>query len=277
MNKIIKVNTIEDLENLEPPARKEFINFILNADFGEELADWINKISRLKTYHENTIVWNAPRRSIGFHPSSIYADCDFKLYCDYIGAPSNRKINNTEQLIFDTGTVLHKQLDYYYSTMAEFNSGWEYKHDINFSLGRFSIVGSADGIMIRNNEEYEYTLLHEYKSINTASFSKLNDIKYIENNYKRYIYQIQTYMACLRIPFALLVFISKNDSRIRIYMIPFDKTLWKQISTKLDWIVNSKEPIAKTKNVYSCEKYCEYYQFCDPYNSLNGHKGNKKL
>lgn len=261
---MIKIRSIKDLN---PKAIKAAQSVLNDFDFGAELMRWSVHASHIPW--ETKYQWNSHRQIKVFHPSSLGRDCDYQLYLDLIGAKAVPKIHYSLQCVFDTGTAVEAQLQYYLHTYA-MKQGWVYnshpkiKSNSSPVAREYVIGGEGDGEgTIALSGELVMDCLFEIKTARESAYQRLVDPR---KSHKGYIKQMHAYMACLDLPFGWLIFINKNVSHIKAFPIFFDHVIWKDITDRLDMIKDAvkrgKQP-AKTVSNYSCLE-CKYLEVCGP-------------
>jgi len=119
------------------------------------------------------------------------------------------------------------------------------------------ISGRADAIITLENELY----VVDFKSMNSLIFRKLTKPK--EEN----VNQLQLYMHFFKIPKGILLYVSKDDSALKEFLVEYDKSkakkLLKGLSELKVKIENNIIPAAITEypTDWQC-KYCQFKEIC---------------
>lgn len=119
------------------------------------------------------------------------------------------------------------------------------------------ISGRADAIVTLDNELY----VVDFKSMNSMIFRKLTEPK--EEN----VNQIQLYMHFFKIPKGILLYVSKDDSDLKEFLVEYDKNkaekLLKDLAKLLIKIKNNIVPavIIGYPTDWQC-KYCQFKEIC---------------
>jgi hypothetical protein len=257
----------------ESQSRQDIIkNIINNWDISKEIESWSIEAARKKIGYETYFKWNNPRERNVIHPSSLGNPCDMFLYLQSVGGHAIPKELWKKRMIFDTGTAIHLQMQYYQKSRAE-HYGYTYQEEVRFSGSKLSeelnLYGSADGYMCRSfdnkGEEYKIRMIWEYKTTNKAKFEKLGSkIGY------NYLAQIHAYMAIADIPIAILLYICKDNSLTKAIPIYFDHDFWSNIHARLlDIRRHASQIIDPVRHISDSCKYCDFYEDCSPKNSLS--------
>lgn len=237
-----------------------------------EILLWVEHLRNNPVQWTTKIEWGQPRMDHIFHPSSITNPCDMYLYMELVGAEKSEKLDGRRLMLFDTGTVVHEQLQYYQHTMAR-ERGHVYVDEYPTWKGsdlarRLHLGGSADGycereVMVRyQGKQYllRLRILFEYKTVNESGFSALRrkpDIGYVR--------QVHTYMASTDIPVTILLYYNKNNSNMRAFPTLFDYKLWTPIEERLERLVHlADECQLPERNVGGSCSWCKFLEECDP-------------
>jgi len=264
MAKVIELRTIADLERLGP----KFVRKLLRQwDFAGELRDWAGEASKLGIPWETRHNWNEKRTKYRFHPSSFKHKCDMKLFFQLVGGEEKRK-RQPKQALFDTGTAIHLQMNYYMQTMALYYD-WQYDEEVELWKGsaaadEYMMCGSADGVFEReitiDGQTYLIRIIIDWKSINSAGFTKLGDTP--GSDYSK---QMHGYMVSGDIPITFVLFINKDNSVFKNIPLLYTPKIWDPIGTRLKGIIekanNMEEPI---KTVAGHCTSCAFLEECKP-------------
>ena len=263
MTKLVRLHTHQDLQQ-QPELRERL-----------EKWDIVNEIDEHVAYLRNnpvpwttTIEWGRPRQKGVFHPSSISKSCDMYLYLELLGADEVEKLNATSLSIFDTGTVIHEQLQYYQHTRAIVHD-YEYQSEVAVAKGsslaaKIRMGGSCDGydrrILRFDRLNVDLRVLWEYKTIKGENFAKLRqkpDIGYVR--------QVHAYMAATGIPLTVLLYYNKNNSLKKAYLVFFDPGIWLPLQHRFERLVvladNFELP---ERNAGDSCFFCKFFKECAP-------------
>ena len=125
------------------------------------------------------------------------------------------------------------------------------------------ISGRADAIVTLENELY----VVDFKSMNSMIFRKLTEPK------KENVNQLQLYLHFFKIPKGILLYVSKDDSALKEFLVKYNKSkaekLLKDLSDLKIKIENNIIPTVITgyPTDWQC-KYCQFKEIC----KLAGHK-----
>lgn len=234
----------------------------------EEIDDWVGRLRNNPVPWTTTIEWGKPRRKGIFHPSSINKPCDMYLYLELLAAHEFEKMNATTLQIFDTGTVIHEQLQYYFHTRA-LSEGYEYIDEVPVSEGselaaKLRMGGNCDGFMERvlklRDLNLDLRCLFEFKTIKTELFSKLRtkpDIGYVR--------QVHAYMAATGVPLTIILYYNKNNSLKKAFFVFFDPEVWQPIQERLERLTRLADDFElPERNVGKSCVYCKFFKECEP-------------
>ena len=279
-----KIWTIADLEDTNPD---KIVTALRNQSFDTMIERWSLELAKRGIYHENKLEWNRPRLKKVFHPSSIDSDCDFKLFLDLWGTESKAKRSPSLQMVFDTGTAIHGQLDYLFETHAR-EYGYEFTPEVGFKpsyiedstrvesdsepkywvmntiIDKLKVAGHADGVMVRvfeiKGKLFSIRIVFEFKTISSSGFRKLGSKPQLPHRK-----QSHAYMRCLDIPFAVVFYINKDNSNSAALPMSFDKELWNPIEERLLSVKKlTKEYQEPDKKEGGSCRMCGYFDACNP-------------
>ena len=232
-------------------------------DVTELFGEWASRMAKDNIYHKNYIEWNPPREQFVLHPSSVDNPCDFYLYLQMVGGPGKRNIPDRLQMVFDTGTAIHAQMQYYQESRAKYfrysyqpEVGFHPRNNLNCKV--LKMGGHADGVS--HGWPFRYaTTTWEYKSINKASFEKL------VSPHTSYVKQVHLYMLALGSPIAILVYICKDNDAVKAFKLPYLNSVARPLLERIFYIRNCalemKDP---EKRISSGGKRCEFVEECSP-------------
>lgn len=198
------------------------------------------------------------------HPSELKHACPRKVFYDIsrspITNPSSGEIAPKLKLTFDIGHLLHA-----YIQNKLFKIGVLKESEVDVTNDDLMIGGKADGILVFEGSSDEYVL--EVKTINDYGFKSLKaaPIDYHEN-------QASIYGGTLRkngrpIKGILFLYINKNTSEIKEYLVPINEKEFKEAEEKCLYIVDhykkEKEPdriCVKHTEELACK--CIYKDLC---------------
>jgi len=265
--KKIKLRTRADLE-----ANPGVLDILLSWNVCSEIEEHVGHLGNNPMRHTTVLDWGVQRTSCVFHPSSLTNPCDRFLFYELVGAPETEKLNAQKLLIFDTGTVIHEQLQYYQHTLAE-RKGFFYDHEVAVSKDSehaqdLHLGGSTDGYVERllrlqfNGEKVVIDLraIFDYKSASASAFSSLR-----RTPNSSYVKQTLAYMWALDVPLSCILYYNKDTSLMRNFLVPFRQATWSPIEQRLRKILE----VAKTYKIpmrspgKSC-RWCKFFEECDP-------------
>lgn len=230
----------------------------------EVLEKWAATAANNELQHTTTLKWNSPRRRDGLiHASSVSNYCDKFLYLELLDADTKRNMPAKPQRIFDTGTVIHEQIQYYQYTRAR-DMAYYYEDEVGFGpetsdvAAQYRLCGSTDGWSFGWPFK-ESPLIWEYKSINDKGFKKLTSAS------SNYVKQVHVYMACLGVYVAVILYINKNDSTMTAFKIEFNKNLWSEITERIEKIMKLADELKDPIGVNNSQCFsCKFFDECEP-------------
>ena len=191
--------------------------------------------------------------------------CARLLYYRYVGVEPRDKIPPRLRRIFDTGTKIHEQLQGYLHRIAETLDAEtfvdEAKIDENSSAvaDSFDIKSTTDGIWSISAPELDLRYGLEIKSMNGDLFKKLNGPE------AYHTVQSHVYMACLDLPFMVILYYNKNDSSMAEFAVPFNHAMWAAVVEKINYVrtraMDEEEP--EREIGFHC-RTCRYAYICKP-------------
>lgn len=289
MKKILKI------KDLKKKDRKKIESFLKDHDFAEEMESWALEAARKRIFHRCVVDWNRPRLKKVLHPSSLSDPCDYRLFLDLWGADFVPKQSKTLQMIFDTGTAVHGQLDYLFATHAV-KEDYTFVPEVGFkptyidakscgsgpvwfendTIDELRCAGHADGLIIRKfnigGKIVELRIVIEFKTISSSGFRKLTKPQISHTK------QVHAYMTCIDAPIAVIMYINKDTSSLLAYPFLYDQEFWAEMYNRIIMINeiyhNYEEPSKRITN--SCLS-CGYYEECEPPISKRKYTGAPKI
>lgn len=240
-------------------------------------------------------VWHeGGRDDSDIHPSQINKCLKFLHYsCTGQTGQMEEFHDGRLQMIFDMGSAWHLVLQNYGKRGAWGDPAYyrpEVPIDPDAKLPDGSPVlplaeamwirGSVDAVIDRYEIEnvqgigpVAIRLVHEYKTISTAQYTKLTKPK------PEHKYQATIYAAVFNIPIVVYVYTNKDDCKTADFPVPFDYTIWNEVSNKIQTVqqyVNSDilppwELTSAVKNPAECME-CGFRKLCQPPLSQLGKK-----
>lgn len=243
-------------------------------DPSEEIPSWAAKAARERIHHINALEWNAPRRPFVVHPSAVDNPCDYYLYAQMVGGEGSSSIPPSTQMIFDTGTAIHGQLQYYMQTRAKYHK-YSYKNEVGFgptnhyNAKKLKMAGHIDGVSVGWPSK-GIRVVWEFKSINKAGFERLT------SPHSGYVKQVHLYMLAVLAPVAVILYICKDTSQVRAFKMSFDAAVYEPMLTRLLYIRECARKMEDpARRVTAACKRCRFSVECQP--NLSGVGGHRKL
>lgn len=161
-------------------------------------------------------------RSPGIHPSAACKEgvCLLRLYYDCThDIPPRRQYVRESQITWDIGTMLHYALQKWFSEMY----GYQFQEEVPLKDDKLHIKSHADGLFTFRN----YRFILEIKSIKEGGSYGFETVqlKPMADNVR----QAHFYMYLADVPFALLFYLCKNNSKWKEHPVVFDFDLWDSI------------------------------------------------
>jgi CRISPR/Cas system-associated exonuclease Cas4 (RecB family) len=191
--------------------------------------------------------------------------CSRKLYYRYIGTEAHDHIEPRLRRIFNTGTMIHIQLQNYLKEICARSGGTEQFKDEKPIFPNTSKTADILDIVSTTDGEYEIfgvdnvRWLVEIKSINTDEFKTMSKPK------EEHVVQSNVYMGCLDIPVSLILYYDKNTSSMAEYLVKFNHDLWDAVVIKINYVrdfaTEEKEPPQEPG--FHC-RTCRYSYICKP-------------
>lgn len=202
---------------------------------------------RLNTYNHGEPVGEF------FHPSQLGA-CLRQMWYGVKGAPSNSKPTADELLkrhiVFEMGTYIHVL----FQNLCERAGVLECREKtVNSRLHK--LLGHADGILKIEGNRY----LLEIKTSNSRRFTQLT--KEPQHSHRK---QMMAYMKALKLDWAIIVYINKDNSATKEFVIPYDEAFYqkecaKRIEEHFDNLKQSVPP--KREGLHPDQMPCSFCEF----------------
>lgn len=193
----------------------------------------------------DTVYAPPSRAKVSFHPSSLKDDCPRKLFYEMSEIPPSdpdaRVIDPLTQRIFDTGTWWHT----YVQGILK-RAGVLVQMEVPVVSEELRISGSADGKLLLDRLEY----LLEIKTINAWAFQKLVRPK------PEHIYQASLYANILGIAKIVFLYINKNTSEIKEFIIDTSMSDVKDAKRKIKEVLTAVE-VGKAPERICKDSYAE--------------------
>jgi CRISPR/Cas system-associated exonuclease Cas4 (RecB family) len=191
--------------------------------------------------------------------------CGRRLGYRYSGVEPHDHIDPRLRRIFDTGTMIHLQLQDYLKQIAARSDGTERFTDEKPIFPSTSKAADILDIISTTDGEYEIIgddnvrWILEIKSINTDEFKSMSKPK------EEHVVQSNVYMGCLDIPVSLVLYYDKNTSSMAEYLVKFDSVLWAAVMAKINYVratvMEDNEPPQEPG--FHC-RTCPYAYVCKP-------------
>lgn len=191
-----------------------------------------------------------------FHPSALGV-CLRRLAFGVFQAPVNDAKGGNEFLreymVFAIGTAVHIA----FQNLCD-RAGVLKRREAAIESKKLELLGHADGILSINDLAY----VLEIKSINTRGMTMLRAPK------PEHVKQVHAYMRVLKIDCAIVVYIDKDRSSFKEYVVPFDRAYYmkevrKRKNKAFRCIDNRKLPLAEgdSPHRFPCS-FCEFSRIC---------------
>jgi hypothetical protein len=240
-------------------AHLEDLNLVKNYVEGKTEGDQ----RRLGVFSASDIGNKSGRSLCGKYPMG----CSRLLYYRYVGEEPLEQIPPRLRRIYDTGTMVHIQLQRYLKAIAEATDGAETFADEvkitpenNRVARNLDIESSTDGLWVISVQgQFDLRFGLEIKSINDAGFKKLNGPE------PYHVVQDHVYMGCMDLPLMTTLYYNKNDSSMAEYPMSFTTEIWDAIVAKIHFVrkraVDDNPPDREAG--YHC-RTCRYAHVCKP-------------
>jgi CRISPR/Cas system-associated exonuclease Cas4 (RecB family) len=168
-----------------------------------------------------------------FHPSGLLDDCSRKLTYDLLGtSPSNktvRGISGELQRIFDVGSWYHL----YFQNIL-FAMDFLEEAEVPVSNKKKYIEGKADGVF--KAHVFGKRAVLEIKSMNSWTFQKA-----VFKPLKKHEFQASIYARELGIELVYFLYVNKDTSQIRGFLVDTNKEMLVQADVKMDLVIENVE------------------------------------
>lgn len=257
----------------EPMSERDEETFEL-FDAAEQIEAWAAKAAKEQLHFRYTIEWNAPRRPFVLHPSAADNPCDYFLFLQIVGGEGLSQVPPGTQMIFDTGTAIHAQFQYYLHTRAEYHR-FQYSDEVGFSPKNsknakvLKMAGHIDGLS-REWPLRDSPLVWEFKTINKNGFEKLR------SPHSGYVKQVHLYMLAVGAPAAIILYICKDNSQLNPFKIRFNESVWRPMLKRLLYIRECTRTMEEPeRRISSACKRCRFLDECEP--DLSGLPNGRRL
>jgi len=262
---VIELKTIADLERIGRSAVREFFR---KWDFAGEVQEWAKTAAMKGMQWTTKFTWNEDRNHCRFHPSAFKYGCDMRLFLQLIGEEEVKK-KQPQQAVFDTGTVIHLQMNYYMHTMAIYHN-FVYNDEVRLwknspVADNYRLCGSCDGVMEReitiDGVKWLIRVIIDWKSINDNGFVALRDSA--GSDYEK---QMHGYMITGDIPVTLVFYVNKDKSIFKSIPVLFEKQkIWNPIAERLNRIIRIADRMEEPPKTVGKHCYgCPYLEKCEP-------------
>jgi CRISPR/Cas system-associated exonuclease Cas4 (RecB family) len=191
--------------------------------------------------------------------------CARLLYYRYVEEVPQDTIPPRLRRIFDTGSKIHEQLQAYLHDIANHSESETFVDEVGFNelnsamADSYDIESTTDGIWTITVPDLNLRYGLEIKSMKDELFKKLNGPE------RYHVVQSHVYMACLDLPFMVVLYYNKNDSSMAEFVVEFDDDIWDAITKKINFVrrhaVDEEEP--EREIGFHC-RTCRYVHICKP-------------
>jgi|GEM_PF-2759519 len=243
----------------------------------KEALGHIQFIPKIESYLEDLNLEQHPKRLGVFSASDLGnktgrslcgkypIGCARLLYYRYVGVEPRDSIPPRLRRIFDTGHKIHDQLQGYLHKVASESKQESFADEVKFDetksqlADEYDIVSTADGVWEIEAPDIDLCYGLEIKSMNGDLFKKLNGPE------RYHVVQSHVYMACLDLPFMVILYYNKNDSSMAEFVVRFEYDIWHAITEKINYVrkcaVEEEEP--EQEIGFHC-RTCRYSYICKP-------------
>lgn len=207
-----------------------------------------------------SLVMAPDKRAKGvFHPSQLLDGCPRQMTYDLLRvAPTDRitrPIGAELQRTFDVGTWYHL-----YIQMILYRVGYLEQAEVPVINTEKYLNGKADGVI--KEEVFGERVVLEIKSMNTWNFSKA-----IFKPFKKHEFQASLYARELGIKKVLYLYINKDTSEIREFLMPINEEQLaiadKKMNAVIDHVKNKTLPPRCCSDIYcDCALACPFATKC---------------
>lgn len=224
-------------------------------------ADEFNRDSFFSEFNSLYSLVMAPdKRAKGvFHPSQLLDGCPRQMTYDLLRVPPTdrvtRPIGAELQRTFDVGTWYHL-----YIQMILYRVGYLEQAEVPVINTEKYLNGKADGVI--KEEVFGERVVLEIKSMNTWNFSKA-----IFKPFKKHEFQASLYARELGIKKVLYLYINKDTSEIREFLMPINEEQLaiadKKMDAVIDHVKNKTLPPRCCSDMYcDCALACPFATKC---------------
>ena len=202
---------------------KDLISFIDDEKFNRD--DFFSEFMRLYS-----LVMAPDKRAVGvFHPSQLLDGCERQMAFDLKGlAPTDKVVRNiggTLQRTFDVGTWYH-----IYMQSILYRIGLLEQAEVPVINRERFINGKADGVF--KEEVFGEKVVLEIKTMNNWSFSKA-----AFKPFKKHEFQASLYARELGAKKVLYLYINKDTSEIRDFLMPINEEQLSMADKKMNGVI----------------------------------------
>lgn len=298
---MLTINTIQDFMALPMMQQEEILRgirakdrldqFLLKQNGAQPVAPphWV-KCSRC---HPDYPGWHWKEQHLrdnsDIHPSQIDKCLKYLVLCCSGYAEQHEEVVDARmRMIFDMGHAWHHTLQSYgmrgawcdpedYKTEAPMDpEGLAFDGTPALPIAaEYWIKGHADAVLEKyllstpTLGDVSIRLIHEYKSIKSSGYEKLNRPK---PEHKK---QATIYSAVFNVPVVVYLYANKDTCNIADFPVPFDYTIWNEVVQKVkavQYYVNNDQPVpwehtAAVLSPSECN-YCGLKKVCQPPSAL---------
>lgn len=209
-------------------------------------------------FQERKKEYNHRQRLVGdyYHPSQL-GQCLRRMYYDELHAPIDRnKLGEDllkEALTFEVGTYFHVL----FQNLCQ-RAGVLVAREAPIVNPKLRIIGHADGILLIDGIKY----LLEIKTINSRGFTMLTGPKY------EHKLQITAYMKALGLKWAVVLYYSKDDSKVKEFVIQYDEEVYlREVAPRIETYFKSirsrsiPDREGTSVNAFPCT-FCQFKRIC---------------
>lgn len=260
----MKMTSIQDLRNADAAVRKEALGQVQCIPKIEAHLEDLNLEDNgrsLGVFSASDIGNKGGRSLCGDYPMG----CARMMYYRYISLEPRDKIYPRLRRIFDTGHKIHDQLQGYLHKVSDGSKTETFVDEaicnpaVSKVADRYDIDSTTDGIWTITVPDYHLRFGLEIKSMKDELFKKLNGVE------SYHAVQCHVYMACLDLPYMVVLYYNKNDSSMAEFVLEFDEDLWSAITTKIDHVrVCAIDEVEPDREIGFHCKTCRYAYVCKP-------------
>jgi len=260
----MKLTTIEDLQNADAETVRDaltHVQFIPKIEAHLEDLNLEPHSKRLGVFSASDLGNKDGQSLCKRYPIG----CARKLYYRYVGVTPQDRVPPRLRRIFDTGSHVHLQLQGYLHKAAEESEVEIFADEIEFNennsemADRYDIESTTDGVWRIDSPDLGLKYGLEIKSMKSELFAQLSRAD------ASHVVQSHVYMACLDLPFMVVLYYSKNDSNMAEFVVQYDQKVWDAITKKIDYVrehaLEETEP--KREAGFHC-RTCRYAFICKP-------------